>query len=264
VPAPFSTTTASYFSAIAFAAPWRSFWISAVVTPSRRAASPGCGVRIASRWQRDRFARGEQVQRIGIEHERLARSERCAEQHAPPHALVPKPGPGGDDIRAFELHRKVFAAFDRAHHRFGPAREQRTDVFLARRDIARALHRHAARLLRTDMIAPPLPWSPPRHNTRPESPLCASRARGRSAPFRDSGSNKAEWGSMPSNMCGGIDSSASFRPSAHRHRRSRVQAGLGHDEFQRARRATATPGIPPVSASMPLGTSIDKRGAACA
>jgi hypothetical protein len=83
------------------------------------------------------LAHGEQVERIRIEHQRLARPQRGAEQHAAPDAL-PQSGADREHVGMLDLHREVFAAFDRTGHRFGTPREQRRDMRLARGHVDQA------------------------------------------------------------------------------------------------------------------------------
>src|SRR5690606_20753776 len=176
VPAPFSTTTASKLLARARADASRPSWTSAVVMPISRAASPGCGVRIASPTARgcsaSRFS-ASASSTIGFAVPRAACSN--------PRAQSPRPSPGpiattvARSSSGAKASPESTACAIASGWRASSAATCSARVATLTRP---APQRNAACAHST--IAPPLPRSPPTHSTCPWSPLWLSRARGRS------------------------------------------------------------------------------------
>ena len=112
VRAPFSTTTACARLASARAAAARSAWTAAVCTPSRRAASPGCGVRTrgAARAQRVEARPRTRSARRRRPPRRPAPVSRARARAPRRPALCPSPGPSTSASRASASRRSCASA----------------------------------------------------------------------------------------------------------------------------------------------------------
>ena len=163
LPLPFSATNASIARRDAAPRAMRSAWTRRVVEPSRRAASAGCGV-ISVGGLRACTADcstpvgGDEVERVGVEHERQRRGAAPARAAAAPRCRCPCPGPAASAVerRVREQLRGL------AQHQLGL---RVVDVGRMRRSAGRgktlpAPSLSAARPART--AAPTIPAAPPR------------------------------------------------------------------------------------------------------
>ena len=77
----------------------------------------------------------EQIQRIGVQHQGLARRERCLEQ-APAPRVLPEAGSQRDDVRGFnQPAKRRIIGIHAVRHDFGSARQHRGHVFGTGADI---------------------------------------------------------------------------------------------------------------------------------
>ena len=270
VPAPLSTTTQPIALAQC-AAPPRSDRAArrAVSMPEQaRRFARDAGVRIACGSNASRSL-GEQVQCVGIEHQRLARRQRRLEQRRAPLALA-QPGADRDARRrAASSSGKRRASLD-ARRAIASGRARQQGRHMRRRASPRSARPAPAaqRRLRAqhDRAAHAVVAADAEH-AAVRRPCGVSRARGRSHVVKvvaavSIGAARAACRRSPAGT-----------PSVAERQLADVIAApapvcrprLARDELERARRrSTAAPGALPRSASTPLGTSSASTGAACA
>ena len=179
----------------------------------------------ARRWR-------EQVQRIGIDDQRLPAANRPAQRR--PHSPLPQPGPSATTSACCSIEASACRRSCTASPGNAPAAARRTSRVATRP----ARRRRAKPLPRTGNTAPPMPWSPPTHSTRPLFALVLSRGAASAAIRRAAGivptipprADAVERGTRQ------IERGERQRACMVQ-RRAGAQTRFRRDAFQRARRA---------------------------